>query len=79
MTKETQELTQLKELAKMAWRCIDEGERVIETIEPENDIEGAMLLQLRRRMTVVSMALFNTLHDTPEKREAWFYGNTEAP
>lgn len=67
-------MTAENELAKLAWRCIDEAERVISNIEPENDTEAAKLWELSDRMCRVSKMIFAKAY-TGDEVEGWFYGN----
>ncbi len=67
-------MTAENELAKLAWRVIDEAERVIETIEPESNEEAELLNALRQRMCNVGQQIF-TKAFTDQEIEGWFYGH----
>ena len=62
-------MTELKEISKLAWRALVDAERVIETIDPEHDVEAISLAELRKRISDVSLALFYALNLSQDEIE----------
>ena len=52
---------ELQEQSKLAWRALVEAERVIDTIEPEDEEEAEQLGSLQTRITHIAQNLFYLL------------------
>ena len=57
-------MSDLSEIAKLAWRALVEAEQVIDTIETEDDEEAGELFSLQTRISSITQSLFMVLNLT---------------